>query len=111
MLQTKKPQETLNKENKDVISEKSTNYLCKILLNNINIKENEKQRCFQKSENKETYNPELKNCEQMDVKVLGDHSYFERLDDKISNNKKISSSVTSTNVLNDATREEKVING
>jgi len=42
MQQIKKPQEALNKENKDVILEKSTNYLRKILLNDINIKENEK---------------------------------------------------------------------
>ncbi|XP_011642485.2 LOW QUALITY PROTEIN: variant-silencing SET domain-containing protein-like [Pogonomyrmex barbatus] len=49
--QIKKPQETLNKENKDVILEKSTNYLCKILLNDI--KENDKHKCFQKTENKQ----------------------------------------------------------
>ncbi|XP_011351884.1 uncharacterized protein LOC105287796 isoform X2 [Ooceraea biroi] len=109
MLQTKKPQETLNKENKDVISEKSTNYFCKILLNNINIKENGKQKCFQKSENKEIYNSELKTCEQMDVKVLGDHSYFERLDDKMPNRKGISPPVTSNNVFDDATNEEKIV--
>lgn len=110
MLQAKKPQETLNKENKDVISGKSTNYLCKILLNNINIKENEKQKCFQKAESKEAYNSELKHCEQVDIKVLGDHSYFERLDDKVSNKKDISPPVTSNNVLDDATKEEKVSN-
>lgn len=104
MLQIKKPQETLNKENKDVI-EKSTNYLYKILLNNINIKENEKHKCLQKSVNKETYNSESKHCEQVDVKVLGDHSYSERLDDKVPNRK---GSPVTPNVVDDTTREEKV---
>lgn len=102
--QTKKPQETLNKENKDVILEKSTNYLRKILLNDINIKEIEKQKCFQKPENKEVHNPDQKNSEQMDFKVLGDHSYFERLDDKVSSRKGMSSL---NNVLEN-TREENV---
>lgn len=102
--QTKKPQETLNKENKDVILEKSTNYLRKILLNDINIKEIEKQKCFQKPENKEMHNSDRKNSEQIDFKVLGDHSYFERLDDKISSRKGMSSL---NNVLEN-TREENV---
>lgn len=100
--QTKKPQETLNKENKDVIVEKSTNYFRKILLNDINVKENDKQKCFQKSENKETHNSEIKKFEQMDTKVLGDHSYFERLEDEISNKKEMSSF---NNVLDNTTGE------
>ncbi|XP_014478467.1 PREDICTED: zinc finger protein 37-like isoform X2 [Dinoponera quadriceps] len=102
--QTKKPQETLNKENKDVILEKSTNYLRKILLNDINIKEIEKQKCFQKPENKEV--PDLKNSDQADFKVLGDHSYFERLDDKVSSRKGMSSL---SNVLENTTREENIV--
>ncbi|XP_011154421.1 uncharacterized protein LOC105192174 isoform X2 [Harpegnathos saltator] len=104
--QTKKPQETLNKENKDVILEKSTNYLRKILLHDINIKEIEKQKCFQKPENKEMHNSDLKNSEQMDYKVLGDHSYFERLDDKISSRKGMSSL---NNVLENTAREENIV--
>lgn len=103
--QTKKPQETLNKENKDVIFEKSTNYLRKILSNDVYIKEGEKQKCFQKSENKETPNSELKNCEQVNFKVLGDHSYFERLDDKTPNRRGMSSL---NNVLDNTTGEENV---
>lgn len=102
--QTKKPQETLNKENKDVILEKSTNYLRKILLNDINIKENEKQKCFQKSENKETHDSEIKNSEQIDIKVLGDHSYSERLDDKMPNRRETSFN----NVPDNTTEEENV---
>lgn len=105
MQQTKKPQETTNKKSKDVILDKSTNYLRKILLNDINIKENEKQKCFQNSENKEAHNSELKNSDQVNTKVLGDHSYFERLDDKMPNRKGMSS----LNVL-DNTRKENVSN-
>ncbi|XP_012233055.2 uncharacterized protein [Linepithema humile] len=104
--QTKKPQETLNKENKDVIVEKSTNYFRKILLNDINIKENEKQKCFQKLENKETHNSEMKKSEQMDTKVLGDHSYFERLEDDIPDKKEMSSF---NNVLDNTTGEEHIV--
>ncbi|KAL6267049.1 hypothetical protein P5V15_000125 [Pogonomyrmex californicus] len=104
--QIKKPQETLNKENKDVILEKSTNYLCKILLNDINIKENEKHKCFQKTENKQAHDSELKNSEQIDIKVLGDHSYSERLDDKMSRRKETSSL---NNVLDNTTEEENIV--
>lgn len=102
MQQIKKPQEMLNKENKDVILEKSTSYLRKILLNDINIKENEKQKCFQKSENKEAHDIELKDSEQIDIKVLGDHSYSERLDDKMLNRRE-----TSPNSVPDNTTKEK----
>lgn len=101
--QIKKPQETLNKENKDVILEKSSNYLRKILLNDINIKESEKQKCFQKSENKEAHDSEVRNSEQIDIKVLGDHSYSERLDDKMPNRRE-----TSFNNVPDITEEENV---
>ncbi|XP_025990400.1 uncharacterized protein LOC105198277 isoform X2 [Solenopsis invicta] len=97
MQQIKKPQETLNKENKDVILEKSTNYLRKILLNDINIKENERQKCFQKSENKDAHDSELKSSEQVDIKVLGDHSYSERLDDKMPNRRETSLNSVSNN--------------
>lgn len=102
--QTKKPQETLNKENKDVIVEKSTNYFRKVHLNDINVKENEKQKCFQKSQNKETHNSEIKK-EQIDTKVLGDHSYFERLADDTPDRKEMS-----INVLDNTTEEEHVSN-
>jgi len=102
MQQIKKPQETLNKENKDMILEKSTNYLRKILLNDINIKENEKQKCFQKMDSKEAHS-ELKNSEQIDIKVLGDHSYSERLNDKMPSRRE-----TSLNVHDNTTEEENV---
>ncbi|XP_020296168.1 uncharacterized protein LOC109861073 isoform X2 [Pseudomyrmex gracilis] len=95
LQQIKKPQETLNKENKDVILEKSTNYLRNILLNDSNIKGNEKQKYFQKSE-KETQNFGLK--DQMDLKVLRDHSYSERLDDKMPIKKEISFNEVSDNI-------------
>jgi len=104
MQQIKKPQETLNKENKDIILEKPTNCLRKIFLNNINIKENEKQKCFQKSENKEVCDTELKNISQIDNKVLGDHSYSERLGDT-PNTKK-----TSLDNIPDNAGEENVSN-
>lgn len=106
MQQIKKPQETLNKENKDVILEKPTNCLRKIFLNDINIKENEKQKCFQKSENKEVYDTELKNPSQIDSKVLGDHSYSERLDDTTPNRKETSLN----NIPDNASGEENVSN-
>lgn len=98
LQQIKKPQETLNKENKDIILEKSTNYLRNILLNDSNIKGNEKQKYFQKSENKETQNFGLKSSEQMDLKVLRDHSYSERLDDKMPIKKEISFNEVSDNI-------------
>lgn len=87
-----------------MILEKSTNYLRKILLNDINIKENEKQKYFQKSENKEAHDSELKNSEQIDIKVLGDHSYSERLDDKMPNKRETSLS----NIPDNTTEEENV---
>lgn len=105
MQQIKKPQETLNKENKDMILEKSTNYLRKILLNDINLKENEKQKCFQKMDSKEVHS-ELKNSEQIDIKVLGDHSYSERLNDKMPNRRETSLN----NVHDNTTGEENVSN-
>ncbi|XP_018307903.1 uncharacterized protein [Mycetomoellerius zeteki] len=105
MQQIKKPQETLNKENKDVILEKPTNCLRKIFLNDINIKENEKQKCFQKSENKEVYDTELKNPSQIDSKVLGDHSYSERLDDTTPNRKETSLN----NIPDNASGEENIV--
>jgi len=109
MQQIKKPQEALNKENKDVILEKSTNYLRKILLNDINIKENEKQKCFQKTENKEVHDSELKNSEQIDIKVLGDHSYSERLDDKMSNRREMSLSNVPDNTTGENVSNEQSI--
>ncbi|XP_018370940.1 PREDICTED: uncharacterized protein LOC108766257 [Trachymyrmex cornetzi] len=105
MQQIKKPQEMLNKENKDVILEKPVNYLRKIFLNDINIKENEKQKCFQKLENKEVCDTELKNISQIDSKVLGDHSYSERLGDTMPNRKEISLG----NVLDNTSGEENIV--
>ncbi|XP_011862840.1 PREDICTED: uncharacterized protein LOC105559280 isoform X2 [Vollenhovia emeryi] len=105
MQQIKKPQETLNKENKDVILEKSTNLLRKILLNDMNIKENERQKCFQKPESKEAHDSELRNSEQVDIKVLGDHSYSERLDDKMPNRRETSLN----NVPDNTTEEENIV--
>lgn len=71
----------------------------------MSFKEIEKQKNSQKKENKDIHNSELKNPDQIDIKVLGDHSYFERLDDKMPNRKGISSL---NNVLDNTTREENV---
>ncbi|KAK1126928.1 hypothetical protein K0M31_004548 [Melipona bicolor] len=89
--QSRKPQETLNKENKDIITDKSTNYLRNILLNDSTFKELDKNKNVEKVENsKKVHNSEQKNVERMDFKVFGDHSYFERLKDEIPSKKEIS---------------------
>ncbi|XP_033216351.1 uncharacterized protein LOC117172480 [Belonocnema kinseyi] len=68
---SKKPQETLNKENKEIKSEKATNYLRNILTNEFKFSETEN------SKEKDS----KKDQELADVKVLGDHSYFEATKD------------------------------
>ncbi|KAK9305424.1 hypothetical protein QLX08_003551 [Tetragonisca angustula] len=91
LQQSRKPQETLNKENKDIITEKSTNYLRNILLNDSTFKELDKNKNVEKVENsKKVHNSEQKDVERMDFKVFGDHSYFERLKDEIPNKKETS---------------------
>lgn len=91
MQQSRKPQETLNKENKDIITEKSTNYLRNILLNDSTFKELDKNKNVEKVENsKKVHNSEQKDVERMDFKVFGDHSYFERLKDEIPSKKETS---------------------
>ncbi|XP_012148828.2 uncharacterized protein LOC100881441 isoform X1 [Megachile rotundata] len=88
--QVRKPQETLNKENKNVI-ENSTNYLRNILLNDSNFKELDKNKNVEKVENLKTLsNSEQKDTDRADFKVLGDHSYSERLKDEIPNAKEVS---------------------
>ena len=73
--QSKKPlKETLNKENKDTKVAKSTNYLRKILSNEANLKELENNAVDKLSD----YHFDIKK-EVSDVKVLGDHSYYEHL--------------------------------
>lgn len=76
--QTKKPhKETLNKENKDTKVGKSTNYLRKILSNEVNLKELENNAGQDKvNELRDSLVNELRK-EASDVKVLGDHSYYE----------------------------------
>lgn len=71
ITRSKKPQETLNKENKEIKSEKPTNYLRKILTNELK---------FSETENPKEKDSE-KDQEQVDVKVLGEHSYFEATKD------------------------------
>ncbi|XP_061936982.1 uncharacterized protein LOC108001148 isoform X2 [Apis cerana] len=91
LQQSRKPQETLNKENKNIITEKSTNYLRNILLNDSTFKELDKNKNVEKVENsKRVNNPEQKDTEKIDFKVFGDHSYFERLKDEIPNKKETS---------------------
>ncbi|XP_060819822.1 uncharacterized protein LOC132909179 [Bombus pascuorum] len=91
LQQSRKPQETLNKENKNVITEKSTNYLRNILLNDLTFNELDKKKNVEAVENsKKIHNSEQKDTERMDFKVLGDHSYFERLKDEIPSKKETS---------------------
>ncbi|CAK9832305.1 Zinc finger protein 771 [Anthophora retusa] len=92
LQQSRKPQETLNKENKNIITEKSTNYLRNILLSDATFKELDKNKNVEKVENpKKLHNSEQKDADRVDFKVLGDHSYFERLKDEIPNKKETSS--------------------
>lgn len=84
--QTKKPhKETLNKENKDTKVGKSTNYLRKILSNDVNLKEFENNAGQDRvNELRETLVQEIRK-EASDVKVLGDHSYYEQVkEDNVS---------------------------
>lgn len=108
MQQSRKPQETLNKENKDVIIEKSSNCLRNILLNDSTFKELDKNKTVEKvdSPNK-LYNSEHKDTDRIDFKVLGDHSYFERMKDE-NPKKKETSSFTGT--LENTTDENVSIN-
>lgn len=81
----------MNKENKNIITEKSTNYLRNILLNDSTFKELDKNKNVEKVENsKRVNNSEQKDTEKIDFKVFGDHSYFERLKDEIPNKKETS---------------------
>lgn len=81
----------MNKENKNIITEKSTNYLRNILLNDSTFKELDKNKNVEKVENsKRINNSEQKDTEKIDFKVFGDHSYFERLKDEIPNKKETS---------------------
>lgn len=81
----------MNKENKNIITEKSTNYLRNILLSDSTFKELDKNKNVEKVENsKRVNNPEQKDTEKIDFKVFGDHSYFERLKDEIPNKKETS---------------------
>ncbi|XP_011504156.1 PREDICTED: uncharacterized protein LOC105367222 isoform X2 [Ceratosolen solmsi marchali] len=81
--QTKKPhKETLNKENKDIKVGKSTNYLRKILSNELNLKELENNTDQDKvSDLRDSHVFDVKK-EVSDVKVLGDHSYYEHIKDE-----------------------------
>ncbi|CAK9802319.1 Gastrula zinc finger protein XlCGF67.1 (Fragment) [Anthophora quadrimaculata] len=107
LQQSRKPQETLNKENKNVITEKSTNYLRNILLSDATFKELDKNKNVEKVENpKKLHNSEQKDTDRVDFKVLGDHSYFERLKDEIPNKKETSSA---NNILENAADENIVL--
>ncbi|OXU17746.1 hypothetical protein TSAR_006670 [Trichomalopsis sarcophagae] len=91
--QTKKPhKETLNKENKDTKVGKSTNYLRKILSNDVNLKEFESNAGQDRvNELRETLVQEIKK-EASDVKVLGDHSYYEQVKEDNANEESTSNS-------------------
>lgn len=99
--QTRKPQEALNKENKNII-ENSTNYLRNILLNDSTFKELDKNKNVEKVENsKKLHNSEQKDTDRADFKVLGDHSYFERSKEEIPNTKEMSFHDTFANTANE----------
>ncbi|XP_017876468.1 uncharacterized protein LOC108622873 isoform X2 [Ceratina calcarata] len=86
--QLRKPQETLNKENKNIITEKPTNYLRSILLNDSTFKELDKNKNVEKRENsKKVHNAEDKDTDIIDSKTFGDHSYSERLKEENPNEK------------------------
>ena len=107
LQQSRKPQETLNKENKNVIIEKSTNYLRNILLNDSGFKELDRNKSHEKIESsKKLHNSEQKDTERTDFRVLGDHSYFERLKDEIPNDKETSSF---DSVLESTTTDENIV--
>ncbi|XP_015185581.1 PREDICTED: zinc finger protein 148-like [Polistes dominula] len=99
--QSKKPRRILNKENKG----KQTDYLHKILSNdNTNFGKFEKHKSTARTESLNSL--ETKKSEHIDVKVLGDHSYFEHLREEASNETEITSS---DNILNDSSREENIV--
>ncbi|KAI4494413.1 hypothetical protein M0802_008905 [Mischocyttarus mexicanus] len=97
--QSKKPRRILNKENKG----KQTDYLHNILSNETNFQKFEKHKTTSRTEGFNSL--ETKKSEHIDVKVLGDHSYFEHLREEASNETEITSS---DNILNDSSREENV---
>ncbi|KAL7298500.1 hypothetical protein TKK_0008280 [Trichogramma kaykai] len=76
----KKPlKETLNKENKDIKTTKTANQVRKILPKQVNLKEVENNTEEEKVvEQHEVIIPEVKK-EISEIKVLGDHSYFETI--------------------------------
>ncbi|XP_012272293.1 uncharacterized protein LOC105695361 isoform X2 [Orussus abietinus] len=77
--QLKKPQELPNKENKDVKLEKSGTYLRKILSNEINKTETEKcNKIEAATRNKDSCTSDSKRMQEINLKVLGDHSYYEQ---------------------------------
>lgn len=103
LQQSRKPQRTLNKENKGVMIEQSSDYLHKILSNDTNFQKFEKEKGTERTEGFNS--SETKKTEHIDVKVLGDHSYFEHLREEVSNQTEITSS---DDILNNSSREENV---
>ncbi|XP_076661825.1 uncharacterized protein LOC143365493 [Halictus rubicundus] len=103
---SRKPQETLNKENKNIVIEKSTNYLRNILLNDSSFKELDKNKSFEKQDkSKKLHNTEQIDVDKTDFKVYGDHSYFERLKDENPSGKEASLG----NVLDNTGMDENIV--
>ncbi|XP_015593645.1 uncharacterized protein LOC107267003 isoform X2 [Cephus cinctus] len=104
--QPKKMQEIPNKENKEVKSEKSTNYLRKILSNEMNFEEFERHRSQEKVNNiNENYAVDGdKESNEMEFKGLGDHSYYDHARYGTPLDKKVSSDISDTTV-NEALEE------
>ncbi|KAL2721719.1 zinc finger protein 148-like [Vespula maculifrons] len=100
LQQSRKPRRTLNKENK----EQSSDYLHKILSNDTNFQKFEKEKAIERTEDFNSLG--TKKTEHVDVKVLGDHSYFEHLREEASNETEITSS---DNILNNSSREENIV--
>ncbi|KAF7405974.1 hypothetical protein HZH68_005343 [Vespula germanica] len=104
LQQSRKPRRTLNKENKGVMIEQSTDYLHKILSNDTNFQKFEKEKAIERTEDFNSLG--TKKTEHVDIKVLGDHSYFEHLREEASNETEITSS---DNILNNSSREENIV--
>lgn len=72
----------MNKENNDTKAGKSTNYLRKILSNEMSFTEFEKEKSTLVKHNKTTKDCELelkKDFDDTEYQVLGDHSYYEHV--------------------------------
>ncbi|XP_020706558.2 uncharacterized protein LOC105683399 isoform X2 [Athalia rosae] len=99
----KKPAETLNKENKDTKFGKSTNYLRKILSNEMSFTEFEKQKTLGQLHTEARVLEIKKDPDGIEFQVLGDHSYFEQV--KLENTNEKATRDLSEIMVNEAMEE------